>query len=275
MLIKFAKSLLINLIDWIYLNTYNLYIFGKKKNIEEGSYKDLFLKIKDKKYQAIEDLEQKTGYMIEKKWLEDLALVTQIVKKKSELNYAHGRAIYAILSRYIDQRKKNHNAFTILETGTARGFSAICMSKALNDLDANGKIITVDVIGHSKKIYWNCIADENGPKKRSELLSPWQDELDNIIFIQGRSSVVLKTMGINRINFAFLDGQHDKKSILDEYTYLENRQKQGDIIFFDDVTPGKFSELYNFVKKIENLKIYSIEFIEISIERSYAIATRN
>ena len=275
MLIKFAKSLLINSIDWIYLNTYNLYIFGKKKNIEGGSYKDLFLKIKDKKYQAIEDLEQKTGYMIQKKWLEDLAFVTQIVKKKSELNYAHGRAIYAILSRYIDQRKKNHNAFTILETGTARGFSAICMSKALNDLDANGKIITVDVIGHSKKKYWNCIADENGPKKRSELLSPWQDELDNIIFIQGRSSVVLKTMGINRINFAFLDGQHDKKSILDEYTYLENRQKQGDIIFFDDVTPGKFSELYNFVKKIENSKKYSIEFIEISIERSYAIATRN
>ena len=30
---------------------------------------------------------------------------------------------------------------TILETGTARGFSALCMSKAINDLKINGKII--------------------------------------------------------------------------------------------------------------------------------------
>ena len=46
-------------------------------------------------------------------------------------------------------------------------------------------------------MYWNCVEDKTGPKKRSELLAYWQEELENIIFLQGRSSVVLKMLGID------------------------------------------------------------------------------
>ena len=41
----------------------------------------------------------------------------------------------------------------ILETGTARGFSAICMAKALEDNNKDGLILTYDVLPHSKKCF--------------------------------------------------------------------------------------------------------------------------
>ena len=80
-------------------------------------------------------------------------------------------------------------------------------------------------------MFWNCIEDETGKKNRSELISKWQKELDNIIFLQGRSSVVLKSIGLNRINFAFLDGQHDKEFIKKNLNlYLINKKRE--ILFF-------------------------------------------
>ena len=51
---------------------------------------------------------------------------------------------------------------TILETGTARGYSSICMSKALNDRKQKGKIFTIDILPNNKKMYWNCIEDHKG-----------------------------------------------------------------------------------------------------------------
>jgi len=80
---------------------------------------------------------------------------------------------------------------------------------------------------------------------------------------------------LNRINFAFLDGQHDRLSVQQEFTYVSNRQKKGDLIFFDDVTPDKYKEVYKFVNEIKESKKYSVELISISVERGYAIATKN
>ena len=39
------------------------------------------------------------------------------------------------------QLETGENKITILETGTARGFSSLCMSKAINDRKFMGKII--------------------------------------------------------------------------------------------------------------------------------------
>ena len=136
-----------------YIKSYEFYIFGKKNFPEGKSYEALFEEIKEVKHEEIEKLEIRMKHSIEKKWLDALAFVTQIVKKKSELNYSHGRALYSVLSNYLEE-KKNQNYkdnFKILETGTARGFSAICMSKALIDKKVNGKVLTIDVIALVKK----------------------------------------------------------------------------------------------------------------------------
>ena len=77
------------------------------------------------------DFQQSSGFKVNEKWFNNLALHTQTCIKKSQLNFNHGRLIYSVLSKYIAEiHDKENNPLTILETGTARGFSAICMSKA-------------------------------------------------------------------------------------------------------------------------------------------------
>ena len=72
----------------------------------------------------------------------------------------------SLVSKYINRKKINDKCFTFIETGTTRGFSSICMSKALIDNNKKGRIITIDCISHVEKIYWNCLKDFEG--KRSE-----------------------------------------------------------------------------------------------------------
>ena len=44
------------------------------------------------------------------------------------------------------------------------------MAKALLDRKKDGKIFTIDILPHNKKIIWNCIEDFNGKSTRIELL---------------------------------------------------------------------------------------------------------
>ena len=55
---------------------------------------------------------------------------------------------------------KKCNNINILETGTARGFSSIIMSRVLiNKKVSKGSIYTLDILPHNVKMYWNCISD--------------------------------------------------------------------------------------------------------------------
>ena len=96
------------------------------------------LKVKNIKYKEIDNFEESCGYFLDKDWLDNLALYTQIVIKKSQINYQHGRILYSLLMKYLNQ---NNDKINVLETGTARGFSSICMSKAILDLGPKSLII--------------------------------------------------------------------------------------------------------------------------------------
>ena len=106
-------------------------------------------------FEKVSEFEKKMGYSIDKKWINKLALYTQVVIKKSPLNYAHGRILYSALRNYLNKNLKQIKSINIIETGTARGFSALCMAKALNDMQQEGKISTIDILPHDKKIFWN------------------------------------------------------------------------------------------------------------------------
>ena len=143
----------------------------------------------EKNTYSVEDvdlLEKNTGQSINKEWLNGLATKTVIVIKKNELNYAHGRVLYSVLRNYLATPQKNKSSINIVETGTARGFSALCMAKALADSGSNGKICTIDILPHSTKMFWNSIADHNeGSQTRNNLLNDWDDLVERyIIFIQ-------------------------------------------------------------------------------------------
>ena len=248
--------------------------FGIKPLASKDEYLDLFNHFKNINHKEIDDYENALGLKIDKQWIDNLALYTQIVIKKSDINYNHGRILYSTLKNYILVNKIE--SVNIIETGTARGFSSMCMSKAINDANCKGKIITFDILPHNKKMIWNIIDDTSpeGPKSRNEILSRWPKELSNIIFIQGSSRTHLLRTGIDRCHFAFLDAEHTKKDVLSEFDYISKIQESGDIIVFDDVTPDTFPGVVEAVDFIHKEANYNIKKIFSSNKRGYAVAKK-
>lgn len=208
-------------------------------------------------------------------FINNLAKLTQVVIKTSPLNFNHGYVLFYNLKKYL--LKKNYKNITIFETGTARGFSSIIMSKALKDAGIeNYKIFTIDVIPHNKKIYWNCISDPiHGKVSRQELLKNYKDYTSDIKFLNGQSIDIVKKLNLNRINFAFLDGAHDYENVKYEFKYVKERQQPGDIIIFDDVTPGQFDGIVKLVNEIMHKNLYTIKLINFDNARQYAVAIKN
>ena len=67
----------------IYLK--NLLIKEKYPLLKKNEYLKLFNNIKNNVSKEIKELENSIGYVIEKSWIDKLALHTQIVKKKTHL----------------------------------------------------------------------------------------------------------------------------------------------------------------------------------------------
>ena len=267
-MIPSLKSLLRDIKNYFFFTNYP---FCKKVLASKNYYLNKFEEAKKKNYHEIDNLISVQNFPIDKNWLDNLALHTQVVKKKSQINYQHGRILYSFLRQYI--LENNVNYINVLEIGTARGFSSICMSKAIDDSNIGGEIITVDIIPNNKVFFWNCIDDHERPKTRLELLSKWKKELKKIIFKVGPSRFVLKKIKMRRINFAFIDGMHDLPNVKREFNFINLRQKKNDIIIFDDVSEN-FPEIIEFISSLKKQKNYAIEIIQSEKYRSYAVCKK-
>jgi len=267
---KLLISIMEKLVYWPYFN----FPFGKTSNASAKQYLLIWDKAKEVKYPVIDKIEKDYGFSIDKKWFHNLALQTQVVIKKSDICYQHGRLLYTILSHCIKHNpNKNIN---ILETGTALGFSSLCMAKALNDAGQCGKIITFDVLPHNIRMFWNCIADEKGPQTRAELLHDYDSLVEKyIIFHQGDTKIELKKVNIPRVHFAFLDCSHTYEYVLNEFDSIKDKQKKGDIIFFDDYTPNLFQGVVKAVDHICAEFNYLKRVITLNDKRGYVIANKN
>lgn len=249
--------------------------FGISPRADREMYERLHAEAKAELYPEMDEYEAQMGFAVDRHWLDHLALHTQVVIKKSRLNWQHGRLLYSTLRHYISGfNAPDTSGVTILETGTARGFSALCMAKALIDSGMPGQIITLDRLPHNTPIFWNCIDDHDGKKTRQQLLAPWQGELQHIVFIQGWTKQQLERTGLSRVHFAFLDAQHTFDAVIAEYEYVRDRQSAGDMIVLDDVTPGMFDGVVQAVDEIQRKGLYEVMHLKCSGQRGYAIATR-
>jgi len=255
------------------INTFHSFPFGKKPWADSQTYLSIWKEEKKNNYPIINDVESKLGLSISKDWFHDLALHTQVVIKKSKICYQHGRLLYVKLSDYC--MKKKYDTINILETGTARGFSALCMAYALSERKVSGKIISIDPLPHNVPMYWNCIDDLQGVKTRKQLLENYSDLIEKyILFFEGKSKHILRTIESTRINFAFLDGAHEYEDVKYEINYVSKRQKSGDIIFFDDYQKKYFPGIVKAVQELQTDGHYTVETIIANDQRGYAIAEK-
>lgn len=249
--------------------------FGRYPQAMAPTYQSLFERECDSKYPEIDHFESSSGYAIESGWLERLAMRTQVTVKTSSLNWQHGRLLYSIVRKFLGSQHTPLQPFVSFETGTARGFSALCVAKAILDAQKPGVVITVDPIPHDSPMFWNTASDSlEGPISRQELLRDWRQEMGPIVFLRGWSKNTLRSTGLSRIDFAFLDAQHLFSEVVREFRWVSERQEPGAIVMFDDVTPGKFDGVVEAVNLIKSEGQYEVEFVTSSRNRGYAIATR-
>jgi predicted O-methyltransferase YrrM len=247
--------------------------FGTAPRADRDTYLRLYDEARRETFPDVDAIERRLGFAVDRAWLDELALHTQIVVKKSRLNYQHGRLVYAYLRDRCARLPAGSYA-AVLETGTARGYSTLCLARALADAGMSGHVVTVDLLPHNTRFYWNCIDDHDGEKSRQELLQAYGDLTRRIVFVEGATGAELKRLGLSHIAFAFLDAAHTFDDVMAEYAYVAARQSTGDVIVFDDVTPGQFDGVVEAVAAIARSGVYDVERLSVSDQRGYAIAVR-
>lgn len=227
------------------------------------------------KHKYTNELPNELSHMeiIDRNFIIDLAYITQITLKKSEINIDHGKILYALSTNMF--KKNLTKKFTIVETGTAKGFSSICMAKAIYDTEVKAQIFTFDLIGHSKKSIWNNISDIHGPISRKEMIHKWRYLSDNYIhFISGYSHLNIKNFNFNNIDFAFIDGSHYGHDIYFEFMEISKYQLKGDQILFDDYDHPNYISLTKTIDRLCNELEYEKFKISGFNDRNYLLATK-
>ena len=271
---RILEKIIIRILMKFNINQFN---FGFTRYKDKSLYGKIHQKAKENISNEVTIFENKNGYKIDEGYLSKLSLHTQVVVKKTPINLNHGRVLYSLLRKYIEKRKNEFHTYniSIIETGTARGFSSICMSKALLDAGIDGNIYTIDILPHKTKMYWNVIDDFEGKKTRKELISFWNKENKKINFLTGKSLKILKNLSVDRINFAFLDSSHEFQIVNEEFEIIQNKQQKGDFLVFDDYSPNKYNGVVKVVNRVVQKNIYKVEFININDNRILVVCEKN
>ena len=77
---------------------WNSFPFGNKVILTKEEYTKLWLDEKNSVYPNIDQYEKNNGFKIDKDWLDNLALHTQVVSKTSPLNWQHGRVVFTTIA---------------------------------------------------------------------------------------------------------------------------------------------------------------------------------
>lgn len=153
----------------------------------------------------------------------------------------HGKLLYSLVTRL----SCGNRSIVALDVGTARGFSAIAMARAIMETRFGGMVYTLDVVDHERVVGWHSkkhdAADPlaNLTMARSEIWQRWfREEQKVIVPITGRSSDVLREWSFGRVDIAFLDGSHTYNDVMTELCLLDSLLDEGGVILLDDYHLG-------------------------------------
>ena len=153
----------------------------------------------------------------------------------------HGKLLYKLILALSESRSQ----IVAMDVGTARGFSALAMARAIDDAGVEGAVYSVDTVGHGEKIDWHGRKHDDDDALSGRVLSRmdiwerwFQDDISSIIPIRGRSVDVLGTWEHGWIDVAFLDGSHAYPDVSQELARLDGLVTDGGIVVLDDYHMG-------------------------------------
>ena len=237
---------------------------GVKDALSSKAYDAAYARELVNEYPSVDAFEQRMGFALERNRLERAARVLACPLKTNPPNWQHGRVLYSAARGYL----LGQCDVAILDIGTAKGFSALCLLWALRDTDIIGSVTSVDVLDPAAAVRRNTVAEVDGLKTLAQILEPWP-EAHAIRFKQRTGGEELAD-GRSRIHICFIDGKHNAKNVAMEGYLLAQRQMVGDLAIFDDV---HIDEVHQAVKTLRSQ--YDLERLEvIPGKRAYAIGVR-
>ena len=148
------------------------------------------------------------------------------------VNFERGMLLYGLIA--INKPK------TLLEIGTAEGYSTLCMAWAMTDYNIPGIIITIDPKSHDAKIERPTLSynekDHGVRLSRKELWEKYADKkwIEKIRVITGFSHDVLRNEKQLAIDFAFIDGSHVFEAVKNDFFLVLRSASNKFQILFDD-----------------------------------------
>ena len=151
---------------------------------------------------------------------------------RTSRNFERGRLLYALVAK--------NKPKTILEIGTAEGYSTLCMAWAMSDYNIPGKIYTIDYQSHTKPVerihYFNKDKSKTFSCSRKQLWEKvsnpkWIDKID---IKEGYAGEVLSNTTFPKIDMAYIDGNHFYEAARhDFFATLQITSKKFKILFDD------------------------------------------
>lgn len=214
-------------------------------------------------YPMIDAFEARAGVAIDVGRLRAAAYLLACPLKVHPPNWQHGRVLYAAAVQHFEAYRGHA---LVLDIGTAKGFSALCLQWALRDVGVTGHVVSVDVIDPCSRVTRNTVAELGAPLTLFELLRPWPEAATITFRHMTGIDFLLGYQG--RIDCAFIDGKHTGAVVAQEGLLLAERQQPGDLAIFDDV------HLKDVRQAVSDLRAYNLEWISASPLRAYAVGRR-
>lgn len=218
-------------------------------------------------YPVLDEFERKLGYAVERDKLEDAARTMACPLKVNPPNWQHGRVIYALIRKLAAAGAEGD----FLDIGTAKGFSAVVASWAIEDAGLTERVLhSVDVMQPEDRVRRNSVLELDGYKTIAEYTGRYLAPSVTTQFYGGGSLAVLRALhhADARIAFAFVDGKHDTDTVASEAAMLARLQRPGAMVLFDDV------QIPAVAAGVKRATGYAIEMLAIGPQRCYAIGVR-
>lgn len=228
-------------------------------------YARIFDLERQQSYPSVDAWEEGMGFAVARDRLEAAGRVLSCPIKAASPNWQHGRVIYATWRNYLFD---GSDSATVLDVGSAKGFSALCARWALDDSLYGGTVDSVDVMPPSARVRRNTPAEVGSLKTLHEILEPWP-EAKRITFHESTGAGWLQKHP-SRVHLAFVDGKHSYEAVKVEARMLADRQRPGDMVIFDD------TQMIGVGKAVKEAgKYYNLSYLALgSVNRCYAIGVR-